>query len=152
SQACLETVSSCLIARVNALHKKVIISVRGESSCLFPLQPRVPVQTEYRETDGTKIPSLDESPCAPGTAAGDATRDCGWKARYVGSCTPGEHVSLTVGGNAMVRVCRGIYGCDHEDRRPLPGQVPPENPTPWYAGVIASSDASDSTMGFTCPQ
>jgi hypothetical protein len=155
-QACLESVSSCVLARVNALHQKVIISARGTNSCLLPLQPRVPVETEYRECGGTAIRSFQ--PCA-GASTDPAARDCGWSGKYVGSCTPGTTVTLRTGPGEEVRVCKGLYGCDSADS-PAPATSAcsssggyPEG-TPWYAGRIhpLHIDTTEHRVTFTCPR
>jgi len=161
SRDCLEIVSSCVLARVNALHKKVVISARGSSSCLLPLQPKVRVEEEYRECGGTPIQSFHR--CAASDAALDpAERDCGWTGRFVGSCTPGSKVTLQANAGTVLRVCRGIYGCDHRDWAP-PAESDrcptspesrgyPEPETPWYAGVIGSYHTdSYLPVTFDCP-
>ncbi|HWO22179.1 MAG TPA: hypothetical protein VNO30_25625 [Kofleriaceae bacterium] len=137
SAACLEIVSSCVLARVNALPKKVVISMRGESSALMPLLSRVPVVKEYREDNGTPIVSF--TPCTWRESLLGPTRNCGWEGRYVGSCIPDQIVTLQTTAPAMVRVCRGIHGCNQ-------GDIPP-----WYSGVIQSFAASTNPVSFTCP-
>src|SRR5262249_312947 len=78
-QECQELVSACVLARVNALGKRVIISVRGEPTGLFLTQPKVPIETMLR--DHTAIQSL--ASCAGITPTpGDPTRDCGWQPLY----------------------------------------------------------------------
>jgi hypothetical protein len=134
--ACLETVSACVLARVNALHRKVMISVRGEPDCLFPLQRRVPVETHYREDDGQRLIE-SFSPCSGDSA--DAARKCGWSPRHVGRCAPGTPVTLRFPEKVMARVCKGIHGCNYgEDHRP-------------YAGHVKGGWAHP-TMAFTCPE
>lgn len=159
SNDCLEIVSSCVLARVNALHKKVIISARSDSECVLPLQPKVEVETEYRECNGTAIQSFQ---ACSGRWADPGDRDCGWTGRLVGACEHGTDVTLRSNaraGNAAVRVCKGLYGCDHRDSPPPPGGPAcgnasgyPEG-TPWYAGVIppSTTDPSRHTVAFHCP-
>jgi hypothetical protein len=159
SKDCLEIVSSCVLARVNALHKKVIISARGDSQCVLPLQPEVAVEAEYRECDGTPIRSL-QTCSGPWTDPG--ARDCGWTGRLVGSCERDTEVTLVTNPQAAgtaVRVCKGLYGCDHEDSPAPPGAPAcgsaagyPEG-TPWYAGVIPpiQTDPVHHTVTFRCP-
>jgi hypothetical protein len=160
SEDCLEIVSSCVLARVNALHKKVIISARNDSPCVLPLQPKVAVETAYRECDGTPIRS--SGPCK-GPWADPTTRDCGWTGKSVGSCAHGTSVTLRTNasaGNAAVRVCKGLYECDHEDSLPPSGPLAcgsgADYPagTPWYAGVIRPSDTDPikHTVTFDCPR
>ena len=139
TQACMELVSSCVLARVNALHKKVVISMNGESSAPLPFHWRVPVVKEYRENDGTPIRSF--APCTSSPPTGPS-RDCGWERKFVGSCMPDKKVTIETRLPAMLRVCKGIYGCDHTTL----------NYTPWYAGVLKSVDASVRTVTFTCPR
>lgn len=139
TQACQEIVSSCVLARVNALHKKVVISMNGESSAPLPFHWKVPVVKEYRENDGTPIQSF--APCTSSPPAGPS-RDCAWERRFVGSCMPDKIVKIGTSFPAMLRVCRGIYGCDHAALAY----------TPWYAGVLTSVDASARTATFTCPR
>ncbi|WP_437900390.1 hypothetical protein [Sorangium sp. So ce124] len=156
SAACQEVVSACVLARTNALGRKVRLSTRSdEDSALFPLLPVVPVETEYRDAGDPPIKSLN-APCAAGAAAGDPARDCGWAGRHVGTCTPKARVVLKPGGAArastrhfMVRVCNGIHGCDHRTMAPRP----------WYSGLIAegvlSVDGRSGTtreVSFTCPE
>jgi len=146
SEGCLQAVSACVLARVNALSKRVIISMRGESTELLPVRPRVKVETKYRENHGTPIRSFEVCRGSPAPAP---TQDCGWEARYVGMCSPNRLVTLQVNGSARIRICKGIYGCDHAD---IPQtSTGTEYYTPWYAGHIVSTPAS-STLTFTCPQ
>jgi hypothetical protein len=157
TRECKEIVSACVLARVNALHKKVIISARGTSSCILPLQPTVPVEQEYRECGGTAIRSFGSCPASGCTTTADAAkRDYGWTARYVGSCTPNTPVKLHVTTpDTVVRVCHGIYGCDFADSPPPASSCSgtPAYGTPWYSGVIGSfhPDPSSSVVTFTCP-
>jgi len=137
--ACLELVSSCVLSRVNALQKKVVISMRGESSGLMQLLPKVPVVEEYRENNGTPIASFGRI-CSPGPSVG-AQRSCAWEGRYVGSCKPDSTVTVHRNAPAMLRVCRGIHGCDHYS-----------SDTRWYSGVIGSFGASTDPVTFTCPR
>lgn len=165
--SCLELVSACVLARVNAHDKRVIISMRGQPAALFPLQPRVPVETELREEGGTPIRSFDplDKCVGPLPSGGTAARDCGFAPLLVGRCQAGEAVTVCTGGKegaaaacgcddaipdlarrAALRVCKGLYGCDAEDF------APPRA----YAGPLP--DAKDACPGkgrpavtFTCP-
>jgi hypothetical protein len=167
--ACLSRVSSCVIARVNARNRKVIISMRGESMPrgpdLFPLQRRVPVEQELREEGGTPIHSFRD-------CSGDAAPpDCGFEPLYVGMCNAGEEVTVCAGGtcdcsapisepdlSVTLRVCKGLYGCDSTpfDASTYPGQL---KDTPTYAGRLedahaACADAMSQkrpAVTFTCP-
>jgi len=153
SSKCLEMVSACILARVNALNKRVIISVRTKTSGLLPLQPKVPVEEAYRDnvggqTDGTPIQSFGA--CASGASPDPTARDCGWQGRYVGSCLPGNAVTVEPKPGMAVRVCRGIYGCDPRDTPPSMVGMAGFSPyaTPWYSGVLGSSKIP---LTFTCP-
>jgi hypothetical protein len=56
-----QLVSSCVLARTNALSKKVAISVRGAPSCLFSsLRDEVPVETAHREPPDLLNPRFPE--------------------------------------------------------------------------------------------
>ena len=134
---CLEIVSSCVLARVNAHSKQVPISLRGASSSLLPLRSMVPVEERYRENGSQVIPSFEPS-CDPEEAARGSGRNCAWKGRSVGSCIPDQVVMLQTTPPAMVRVCSGIYGCNDRNT----------DDTPWYAGVITSAAASTSPVYF----
>jgi hypothetical protein len=168
---CLELVSSCVLSRVNARDRKVIISLRGEPDGLFSLLTQVPVEQELREKGGTLIRSfrkLDE--CAGEPLPKDpAARDCGFQPLYVGRCNAGEPVTVCTGSNCdckasisdddknvSLRVCKGLYGCDsgpfdpakYDDRL---------DPALQYAGWLANSrytclnDQPRPTVTFTCP-
>ncbi|WP_437289139.1 hypothetical protein [Sorangium sp. So ce406] len=137
TQRCLELVSACVLARMNKLDRQVPISIhvpRGE----FEPSPSVRVQGTLR--DGTKITSLD--PCAPGAAG--PTDSCGWQADFVGICRRGEAVALRRNGASVVRVCKGIHGCEKD--RLVPG-YPGSRP---YAGFV-DQFASSQAIEFECP-
>ncbi|WP_160174647.1 hypothetical protein [Archangium violaceum] len=153
SDVCKNRVSACLLARNNALGRRVELSMRGED----PLQPALfwlesqtrPV--EY-DPDSGRVPSYD----ACTTAQSGVGRDCGWKGDFIGRCAPGQTVRLGAGGRApdqclsgpalgtwsgarmMLRVCEGNIGCDSGDTRYL-GQS---------QGTCLSTNAA---VTFTCP-
>ncbi|AUX44310.1 uncharacterized protein SOCE26_057740 [Sorangium cellulosum] len=127
---CQELVSACLISRVNAEGRHVTLSIRGQA---FPehrpglLSPASSVRVVTATEEGDLIPSFAR--CA--RDASGASRDCGWTAGHVGSCTPGSYVFLGAGseplgdceddpssaaglpdGDTVIRVCDGIRGCD----------------------------------------
>jgi hypothetical protein len=147
---CLEIVSACVLARTNAMDKQVAISLRGPNPALSML-PSVPVETHYRDEGGREtIKSF--RPCKGGEAAGSPDRDCGWQPRYVGKCEADDDresdVTLTVTNASghlpvMVRVCGGIYGCEHKEQRTMPS----------YADWIADQTimAPDGRLSFDCP-
>lgn len=122
TKACLETVSACVLARVNALHRKVLISVRGEPACLFPLQERVPVEPTYREDDGSR--GIESFAACAADARPAAGQRCGFAPRFVGRCVPGATVRLAFEREGFARVCKGIHGCNEgEDHPPYAGHV-----------------------------
>ncbi|WP_437676968.1 hypothetical protein [Sorangium sp. So ce131] len=152
SKDCLELVSACVLARVNAVGRAVRISTRSKYDGI-PLRAQVPVETEYRDPALPAIRSF--SWARSGAAQGNPARNHGWIRRFVGVCAPGRPVVLrqnpAAGDPLMVRVCKGIHGCDN---------VPP---WPWYSGFIAEgalkraddarawSFATTPALGFTCP-
>jgi hypothetical protein len=163
SPECLQLVSSCVLARTNAIGKKVAISMRGEPRCLFtPLRREVPVETAYREPQGTfdapTFPDIASFGDCAAPPSGEVTRGCGWAPLDVGRCRAGTSVTVcaSASGTApgscdsdepgasdlMLRVCKGLYGCDHGRDRPpyagyLPSQVETRSPRP--------------RVTFTCP-
>jgi hypothetical protein len=133
SEACRRRVSACIVARSNALGRRVELSVRGEDWAVpsrFAME-EVTRPTEYDPDTTARVASF--AACAqPGTSL----RDCGWKVDAVGQCQPGEPVRLGAGGHApdacggaalgtaspgrvMLRVCEGIAGCDANGSRYL---------------------------------
>lgn len=149
---CRELVSACVLARVNAVHRKVVLSTRGDG---LTLATAVPVETEYRApTPDREIYSFTT---CPQVGAGG---NCGWEARFVGQCTrglfsdeatatPPSQVTLKVTvhgvatpGLASIRVCKGIYGCD--DQASSPAQPPP-----IYGGERIAEGGDQVT--FPCP-
>jgi hypothetical protein len=154
SEQCLELVTACLLARTNADGKRVVISVRGEPECLFPVQSAVPVVEEYRESFGTPIASLSQK-CTSATPGPIETQDCGWSPHYVGRCvhTPGgeNRVTVTLKGEearlAALRACAGIHGCD--------ANGPPKGSRPARYSRALTSVACDSRerceISFPCP-
>ena len=143
---CLQAVSACVLARVNALDLRVAISLRGESSvALAPLRDKVRIEKTLREKDGTEtIASLDTT-CPAGTPSGDPHRNCGWDRRYVGRCENGATVTLktvpsgTTASDTMVRVCKGIHACDD-----APAPAP-------YAGLVVDVPSAERPFSFKCP-
>ncbi|KYF78059.1 hypothetical protein BE11_12070 [Sorangium cellulosum] len=146
TQGCLEAVSSCVLARMNALKRQVPISIRGQDASLFVLRDRVHVERELR--DRTPIASFEA--CTAGGTDDREKRDCGWQAAYVGRCEPKFSVTLErdplFEDQTMVRVCKGIYGCDHEQP-----DVASSRALPYYAGFVAGFDEKEK-ISFPCPQ
>lgn len=155
SDTCKNRVSACLLARNNALGRRVELSMRGED----PLQPALfPLEAQTRPVEydpdlgNARVPSYEA--CA--TAQSGVGRDCGWKADFIGRCAPGQPVRLGAGGRApdqcatgpalgtwsgarmMLRVCEGNIGCDAGSTRNL-GQS---------QGTCTSTNAA---VTFTCP-
>lgn len=166
---CLERVSACVLARVNAVAARVPISMRGEATTLLP---KVSVQTEFRENHGTPIQSFER--CDRMCLWGDRLRrNCDWEPRFVGQCVRDPHaggasepprkVQLKIGASARtrVRICKGIYGCD--DTTPAVGAgaaTPPvfangrlvEFPTYYGGQMIDQAEvAPGAALAFDCP-
>jgi len=155
SQECKNRVSACLLARNNALGRRVELSIRGEDAlqpALFQLENETrPVEYDP-DLGSNRVPSYG----ACTTAQSGVNRDCGWKADFIGRCTAGQLVRLGAGGKApdqcatgaalgtssgarmMLRVCHGIIGCDQGSTRQL-GQS---------EGTCATPQAA---VTFTCP-
>jgi hypothetical protein len=114
--ACREIVTACVLARVNALHESIPISLRSTVPPLAMPAAHVAGDTRYRESpigedpsDGFTIASFAGPLCVKG-------HECGWADGEVGICRPGERVELAVTdpatcGAATLRVCDGIHGC-----------------------------------------
>lgn len=150
TMTCQETVSACLLARVNAFGYKVQLSVRGQGTSSLTTAASVPTFDFTR--NGAPINSF-----VPCTTAG-AARNCGYVANQVGTCVPGTPISVGAGapppgscgapalgsssGNTVLRVCNGITGCDHDG-------------TPGPNGLPAESGGSCGTVhpsvSFICP-
>jgi hypothetical protein len=152
--ACLNWVSACLLARNNALGRRVELSLRGEDPTrptLFSLESASRPVAFDPVTDAP-VPSL----AACTTSQTGAERDCGWKAEFIGQCQPGQPVRLGAGGRApdqcttgpvlgaaagarmMLRACGDIFGCDQASGR-----------------MLAQSEGACATLApsvkFTCP-
>ncbi|EAU61586.1 conserved hypothetical protein, partial [Stigmatella aurantiaca DW4/3-1] len=96
TQACLQQVSSCLLARNNAFGMRVELSLRGEhplSPSVFQLEPVTP-PAEYDPATAQRLASF--VPC--GTPTLGVQRNCGWSGDAIGSCQPGTRVVLGAGG------------------------------------------------------
>lgn len=160
--ACWQRVSSCVVARVNAVDARVTISMRGDG---MTLRSQVPVETEFRENHGTPIRSFAR--CDQMCLWGDPLRrNCDWQPRFVGQCVhgadgaAGTHVRLRLpaGTPGRIRVCDGLYGCDDVD--PAPGAGAATAPTfshgelvefpPFYGGHLLGQ-ALGTIVEFACP-
>lgn len=109
--ACLERVTACVLARVNATGSSVALSLRDRH--WEPL-PRVRVETSFRERHGVPIESFKscEHVCLRGHPL---HRNCDWEPRFVGQCERGQEVKLELtrpDAPTRVRICTGTYGCD----------------------------------------
>ncbi|MFT3772398.1 MAG: hypothetical protein QM820_43950 [Minicystis sp.] len=143
SELCQEAVTACVLARVNKLEKRVLISIRGDFKALNPLVTRVEVETTFRE-GATPIRSMQ--PCT-----GDNGVDCNFEPRYVGRCVAGQQIRLREQekpGQGIIRVCKGIHGCN-SDRGSQ--DVPPEDETARYSGFIAEAAGRGEDVKFVCP-
>jgi hypothetical protein len=147
---CLQLVSACLFARVNALQRRVPVSFHAEGA-LLPLRSRVRMETKYREslaTDGLSAGTLidgfaDNGSCPSG-------HDCSWKPAHVGTCQPGTDMNVALSGlsssqcsTTAVQICWGIYGCKKSDQ----GVVPPS--ALEYSGFVDQRGGCAGT--FKCP-
>jgi hypothetical protein len=154
TQECLERVSSCLLARVNAFGTTVHLSMHGEKSDLFPLAKEPMVSFNSTATGGT-VPDFLE--CKPGQPSVGLNRSCGWKASHIGRCAPTKPVTVGVGAapgcvstlgtagspDLIMRVCDGIRGC---------GLDPNNNPI--NGPILAAADDTcgrNPAVKFTCP-
>ena len=162
--ACLERVSACVLARVNAVEARVSISIRGDGTTLLP---KVRVQTQFRENHGTPIQSFQR--CDQVCLRGDPVRrNCDWEPRYVGQCmrAPGDgprtvHLAITPGAAVRVRICQGLYGCDDTDPGLGAGAATApvfahgrlvEFPTPYGGQMIyQGSPTGGAAIEFPCP-
>lgn len=158
--ACLERVSSCILARTNAVGYRVPFSMRGDG---MKMRQVVPVERQFREDGGTPIASFRR--CDEQCLWGDPlARNCDWEPRHVGQCTAGKLVKLalvldtkddsnkTAVKPTRVRICEGIYGCDSYERGA--GAVTfPVADLPHYGGVKVKEQVVDpkSVIEFTCP-
>ncbi|WP_437805632.1 hypothetical protein [Sorangium sp. So ce1078] len=154
---CRQLITACVLARVNALGRNVTLSMRGQA---FPedrpglLTPASSVRVVTVTEDGDAIPSFAR--CK--TEISGESRDCGWTAGHIGSCTPGSHVYIGVGseplgdcdadpssatglspGDTVVRLCSGIRGCDAGS----PDHIDPSE--------VRCSGRSEPALHFVCP-
>ncbi|MDY7228353.1 hypothetical protein [Hyalangium rubrum] len=137
SAACMRQVSACILARNNAVNRRVELSVRGAhlDGTAFSLE-EAPLLVEYDpDVPTTDMPIQSFNACATPTVGGE--RDCGWIKDRIGTCTPNSWVRLGAGSmaqdtsglctgpvlgknkdiRAVLRVCSGIAGCDDEGPR-----------------------------------
>ncbi|WP_208723143.1 hypothetical protein [Corallococcus llansteffanensis] len=167
--ACLKRVTACLLARNNGLGHRVELSMRGEihEPLLSIDQPFALDQwtAPLDHIPGSPVSINSGSPCS--SAAVGSGRDCGWTMHSVGWCPAGQTVSVGAGGpmggpaacpsgtplgsssgaRMMLRVCRGIAGCDSTDGRLV------ANSQGCAAGSTfpLPSPATDPSVSVTCP-
>lgn len=171
SPECLDRVSACVLARVNAVEASVVFSMRGDGMSFLD---RVPTQTMYRENHGTPIVSFER--CDALCLWGDPLRrNCDWQPRLIGQCVrgtmdderaeaaggarsaPPRRVKLALPPTARgrIRVCSGIYGCD--DHAPGAGPATPGVMSnghyvsfpPDYGGALITQ--GQDAVEFECP-
>lgn len=154
SAQCKNRVSACLLARNNALGRRVELSLRGEDA-MRPALFSMDVVTPPVESDPiTDAPVASFAACtAPSSAP---TRDCGWTGEGIGRCVPGQPVRLGAGARApdqcttggvlgaasgapmMLRVCADLAGCDHASAR-------------WLDQGQDACGTTQPSVTFTCP-
>ncbi|NMO22533.1 hypothetical protein HPC49_41095 [Pyxidicoccus fallax] len=119
SPECLGYVTACLLARNNAYHLEVELSMRGED-------PRDPKR--FNPSGASEEWSPMFLPCLAGGFGLEP--ECGWLGENVGRCTPGEVVTVAagapapdtctgkvgdIGGDRVLRVCEDARGCTRGD-------------------------------------
>ncbi|WP_394821024.1 hypothetical protein [Pendulispora albinea] len=160
--ACREVVSSCVLARTNALGKRVPISMRGDGVTYnVALRDKVRVDTQYRKIDpsnpdiennGKPIPSFEA--CKEPYSDDGSKRGCGWHPLHVGRCIAGTKVTMSTpashcasGAPVMLRACAGIYGCQSNE--------PIDPDAPYHAwlqdGDATCANKNGATVSFVCP-
>lgn len=164
-EACLRRVTACLLSRNNGLGYHVELSMRGELR-----EPERAIEQPFA-LDAWTVP-VDQLPAATSVVNSavpcdsqtvGADRNCGWKMHSVGWCPAGQTISVGAGGPALcpsgtplgsssetrmvLRVCRGIAGCDKTDARHVESSqgCAPESTDP------SSSINTDPSVTFTCP-
>lgn len=155
---CQQLVSACMLSLVNAMGRSITVSLRGQA---FPehrpglLTPAPSVRVVRNTEDGDIIPSFKR--CAIDSEG--ASRNCGWTAQNVGSCTPGSTVFIATGdapltdcandpasaaglpvSDTVLRVCSGIRGCDAGS----PDHIVPSE--------VRCGERAEPALRFVCPQ
>lgn len=145
--SCKQTVSACVISRVNAIYKSVPVSFRSQGSAV-PTQ-MVDEETTYREGPtssdpmvGYPIHSFDPS-CLAG-------QNCGWKPAKTGTCS-GFLTTVKIKSNdpnkcPPIRVCDSLEGCLGSNS----GFTVPSDVTE-AATTLASTSNSCTALPFNCP-
>lgn len=155
---CQQLVSACMLSLVNAMGRSITISLRGQA---FPehrpglLSPAPSVRVVTNTEDGERIPSFRR--CAKDALG--VSRNCGWTAEHVGSCTPGSTVFIATGdapltdcaddpasaaalsgSDTVLRVCSGIRGCDAG------------SPDHIVGSEVLCKGRKEPALRFVCPQ
>ncbi|XXX82609.1 hypothetical protein WMF30_28040 [Sorangium sp. So ce134] len=134
---CLELVSACVLARMNALGRQVPISIHVPGN--HEPSPKVRTRSDLR--DKTRIRSVDRCPIRM-IGVHDT---CNWRPHFVGICEQGTQVTLQRNAWVSVRVCNGIHACEHGQE----DQGFPDSPP--YAGFVGQFTSGDTPITFTCP-
>lgn len=133
---CLQRVSACLLARNNALGRRVELSMRGQHQWnstgpnIYTLEART-LPADHDPISA--LPLASSQPCGLGESG--PQRDCGWKADGIGVCDASGTALVGAGaptscsgpapvlgssaGQVVLRVCAGVVGCDHGSSRNL---------------------------------
>jgi hypothetical protein len=129
---CRYMVSGCILARMNARHKHVPISIRVPETFAGRL-------SDFRPVNNVRVqPMLRDGRMAAS----------GWQPDFVGICKRGTTVTLLRERAAMghdVRVCTGIHACDPGQQEPIISDSPSV-----YSGFLKTSGPSEP-ISFTCP-
>jgi hypothetical protein len=127
SLACQRMVSACVLARNNAEGKRVLFSGRGNRAIApaFSPKPQVSVDPFKGYTRAVVESVMDCTVPESGVS-----RACGFQTERVGTCKPGDTVSVgaggvpdtsvcgaaplgaTLSGTVVMRVCEGLHGCN----------------------------------------
>ncbi|WP_438013557.1 hypothetical protein WMF18_21730 [Sorangium sp. So ce315] len=154
---CRQLITACLLAHVNPTGRSITISLRGQA---FPehrpglLSPGPSVRVGTATEDDEPIASF--GPCRTDTRG--LSRNCGWTAEHVGTCSPGSTVTLGAGGkpvdacdgdpsvaagqsdeDTVLRVCDGIHGCDAR------------SPAHIAQSEVRCSGRREPALRFACP-
>ncbi|KYF68493.1 hypothetical protein [Sorangium cellulosum] len=154
---CRQLITACLLALVNPTGRRITVSLRGQA---FPnhrpglLSPGPSVRVGTTTEDDAAIPSFGS--CKSDTRG--LSRNCGWTAEHVGTCSPGSTVTLGARGtpvdecdhrlpvapgrsddDTILRVCDGIHGCNAG------------SPAHVAQTEVRCSDRSEPALRFECP-
>ncbi|WP_143076116.1 hypothetical protein [Stigmatella erecta] len=172
SQACLERVSACVLARNNPFGRRVELSLRGQHAS-NPGAFSLGLQTRPLSHDPASSQPVASLVSCTSTQAG-ASRNCGWSVDYIGACSPGTQVRVGAGGplsascsgaalgstgsgQAVLRVCGSIASCDDASKLSLSAtcgpSVPPVGtftcPASGYFNVMTALSVSSAQVSAT---